>query len=283
MTERLMSGRQLTKSRSRRFACLALLGAISALATGVDGQLPFQPESPRDGPRGLHFKLPLAQPEFHWRFTDPDAFLGGRLTLRILRDGASESIVVFDDGVISPGWVTTGSEDRAGIYFGFQSESQYLTSVRDSLEIELIAVDDLAGIGAQMSGVLRSGTYRATGSYLLLTDRASERWLPLVATLEGISVEQLETMPEAQALVARLRETSQAMDPQAFIQCWSNTWTLEPTGDGWLSAEDAATAEESRREREAQLLRIQTFTEELAVTGALPVGPGVGVDGRQCH
>ena len=113
---------ELSVSRRPRWtgSCLSLLAVLTLLAAG---QVEAQGPPPRDAMRHLYFKLPLAQPRFHWRFSNVEAFLGGRLTLRIIRDNTAESIVVFDRGVVSQGWEAIGSD--AGppeeIYFGFRS------------------------------------------------------------------------------------------------------------------------------------------------------------------
>lgn len=247
--------------------------------------------------RQLYFKLPLTQPRFHWKFSDTEAFLRGRLTLRIIRDGASESIVVFDQGVISEGWRSIRSDQGppGGIYFGFISSASYMTTARDSLEIELVATEDLWGIGRRISAVLPAGTYRSTGAYSGLTGSPSDLWLPLVATTTKIPLEQLETMPETQALVERLREMTDDLEYQAFMGCWRQAWPLEPRGPGWLSPEEVAESKASEMQGEAQLAKMKgLLAEQLALLGEQKVTlPGLGnlgtimmdlgTDGKPCR
>lgn len=257
---------------------LSLLAVLSVLAAAqVDAQGP----PPRDALRQLYFKLPLTQPRFHWRFSDVEAFLGGRLTLRIIRDGVAESIVVFDQGVISQGWAPIGSGPPDEIYFGFRSSRRYMTTVRDSLEIELVAAEDLWGIGDRISGFLPAGTYRATGSYSHLTGYASDRWLPVVSQVEQVPLEVLEAMPETQALVKRLNDMPNELDSQAIMECWRQAWPLEPRGAGWLSPKEVAEHEASESEIVAQLAKTREMLREAG--GTMPLLMGLGTDGRPCR
>ena len=79
--------------------------------------------------------------------------------LRIIHDGAVENIVVFQDGTIAEGWepMAAVSGVNEEIYFGFTSSTRYATAPGDSLEIELVVVEPLAGIGVYQRGTLPAG------------------------------------------------------------------------------------------------------------------------------
>lgn len=186
-----------------------VLSPQSALGQDFDA-VPGEPVA-----RRLSFKLPLTQPRFHWRFLHREAFLAGRLTIRIVRDGIAESLTVFDGGEITEGWNPLAFQGPE-IYFGFSSTASFLTSPRDSLEIELLVVEDLEGIGSVMTGVLPRGTYFATGSFALIMDPAPS----------GLSMEMREKLS---------LEILSMLEPLAIMECWRQTWDLRPTGDfGWM-------------------------------------------------
>ncbi|TVP42463.1 MAG: hypothetical protein EA350_15640 [Gemmatimonadales bacterium] len=164
-------------------------------------------------PRGVYFKLPLEQPRFHWRFTDQEAFLSGRLALSITSsDGQRQEFVVFEDGAITDGWrEISGPQADGSMYFGFSSRLGALTASRDSIEVELIVLEDLAGMGAFNEGVLPAGRYVASASYSSLTGKRWYDWI-----------------------------TRDNRDPMAFISCWHHTWPLEITrNQGWHGAQEA--------------------------------------------
>jgi hypothetical protein len=162
--------------------------------------------------RDVYFKLPLEQPRFHWRFTDREAFLAGRLSLSITSsDGRRQDIVVFDDGAIADGWhEISGPQDDGSMYFGFSSTVDFLTASRDSIEVELVVLEDLHGVGAWNEGVLPAGRYVASASYSTLTGK---RWFDWI--------------------------TQERNDPTAYISCWHQTWPLEITrNEGWRGAQE---------------------------------------------
>ena len=131
--------------------------------------------------RTLSLKLPLRQPMFHWTFMSRKQFLAGRLVLRITRNGQTAEITICENGQFLEGWEPlslprdpkTGEpcNPKAGeLYFGFQSTTKYATAPDDQLEIELHVVKDLDGIGADQTGILPAGTYKAKGTYSGLID-----------------------------------------------------------------------------------------------------------------
>jgi len=182
------------------------------------------PSEPVDRP--LSFKLPLALyagRSLGWVFLDEGAFLAGSLTLRIIRDGAVETIVVFQDGTVAEGWVPVPSPPGAseGIPFGFRSSTLHATAPGDSLEIELVAVEPLVGRGAFLQGTLPAGRYLSMGSYSAISIN--------VLLLEESSV--------------RDRTGAAFTVPTAFMECWRQPWSLTIlTGEGWLPVAERAAA-----------------------------------------
>jgi len=250
-------------------ACLVfLLGLAAPRAANAFTQVPEGPPEPPSVPidRRLYFKLPLKQPRFHWQFLEKEAFLAGSLTLRIIRDGAVESLVVFQDGTIAEGWepMAAVSGVNEEIYFGFTSSTLYATAPGDSLEIELVAGEPLAGIGAYQQGTLPAGRYLSTGSFSRLIDDTSAQWVALIAAMKGIRRDELESMPEIQALRERLSAIEGRQEYMAFMECWRQPWSVTITAEeGWLPA--------------AQAARSRALTSRLA--GA---PDEVGTDGRSC-
>jgi RNA polymerase sigma factor (sigma-70 family) len=173
--------------------------------------------------RRLSLKLPLLQPKFHWTFMSRADFLAGKLVVRIRRGQQTTEIVVFENGTISQGWeaIAVPPPPEAGeIYFGFISSQPYLTAPGDELEIELHVLKDLLGIGALQTGVLPAGTYKAHGTYSLLTD---EYKVP--DALKSLPSETIEKLRE----MARFR---------AFLESWEPRWPLQITSEeGWLDPE----------------------------------------------
>lgn len=164
--------------------------------------------------RTLYFKLPIEGVRFHWEFQDAAAFLAGELTLRIVNDNRNETLVVFRDGRIQPGWEMIGDAKKDGsFYFGFSTDERFRTAKDDSLIITLKVVKDLLGRGPHSEGVLAVGTWQATGTYSALYGR---RWNPLdVVVLTGGA-------------------------PVAFMECWANTWPVTITkNEGWKGAKPA--------------------------------------------
>ena len=256
---------------------LVLCALVFALAAGVAAA---QDRPPVDAERTLYFKLPIAQTRHHWRFADRDAFLRGRLTLRIVRNDGEQVIVVFDAGNLTPGWDLIESGPAQEAYFGFESTTRYMTGSSDSLEVELEVPEDLPGVGPRVSGVLRSGQYRASGSYSVLIGYWSETWLEAIAELEGIPLAELESMPEAKALVERLNESTTPPELSAAIQCWHSAWDVVETGPGWLTDEEVARNDSSEAASRAQLAEMRASLRELGLDPG-PEGP-VGTDGRPC-
>lgn len=249
-------------------ACLVFLSVGFAVPrANAFTQVPQGPPAPPSEPidRRLYFKLPLEQVRFHWRFLERDAFLAGSLTLRIIRDGAVDSIVVFQNGAVAEGWAPIPQTGTTGeIYFGFESSMRYATAPGDSLEIELVALEPLTGIGAYQQGTLPAGRYLSTGSFSSLTDDDSAQWIRMIAMMKGIPRDELESMPEIQALRERLSAIEGRMEYMAFMECWRQPWSLTITAEeGWLPAARAA---ESR-----------------AWTSRLAGAPDeMGTDGRSC-
>ena len=165
---------------------------FAAPTIGVNAN-PQDANQPMD--RTLYFKLPLAQPRFHWKFTNKDLYLSGKLVLRIIRDEQINEIVVFNKGEITKGWEAicseSGPQDNA-IYFGFHSTARYSTTPNDKVELELIAKEDLDGIGRLQTGVLKAGTHKALGNlkiYSTDSDTAyiewQDKWLLDITSEEG--------------------------------------------------------------------------------------------------
>lgn len=161
--------------------------------------------------RTLYFKLPIEGVRFHWEFQDAAAFLAGELTLRIINDTRDQTLVIFRDGQIQPGWEMIGDPSPdSSFYFGFSTDERFRTAKDDSLIITLKVVKDLLGRGPHSEGVLAAGTWQATGTYSSLYGR---RWNPLdFVVLTGDA-------------------------PVAFMECWANTWPVTITkNEGWKGA-----------------------------------------------
>ena len=148
----------------------------------------------------LYFKLPLAQPRYHWKFTDRELYLSGKLVLRISSDKNIDEIIIFDHGKVSDGWTVMESKrgpNENSVYFGFVSTTVYPVKDGDKLELEMIANSDLDGIGRLQTGILKAGTHKAAGK---------------------IKIYQADNL-------------------QAFIS-WDDKWQLDITGDkGWYNTE----------------------------------------------
>jgi len=152
-------------------------------------------------------KLPLEQPQFHWYFVDETALLSGSLEIEIHGAGGRDTVLtVFRDGRMAPGWEPI-TRDSRGIYFGFTGGGQVWTEPEDSLVIRLRVSEDLDGVGAHRTGVLRKGEYEAVASYSHLTGHPG---------------------------VFRLRASD---EPTAFIGCWRTKWKLDVTREhGWMGS-----------------------------------------------
>jgi len=119
--------------------------------------------------RKIYFKLPLRQTEFHWRFLDREAFLAGRLVLLLQGKDKQREIIVFEKGDIAEGWAVIETKKAAqdGIYFGFVSKIKFLTSINDTVDIQLDVVADLNGIGSENRGILKAGKYSARSGFTI--------------------------------------------------------------------------------------------------------------------
>ena len=179
-------------------------------------------QEPRE--RAISIKLPLQQPRFHWRFMSRKDFLSGKLLLRIIRDGESTEIVIFENGQFSDGWEAMQPPPKLGkeeIYFGFVSTGKYLTAPADKLELELTVTKDLSGIGAIQSGILPSGKYTSKGSYSGLIDDFNTSILEGKLAEEGkISIDEQETL---------LNKVRSMYENKSFLESWDDQWPLKIT------------------------------------------------------
>ncbi len=194
--------------------------------------------------RAISLKLPLQQPRFHWTFMSRKDFLSGNLLLRIIRDGESTEIVIFENGQFSDGWEAmplTQDPNRGEIYFGFISTRKYLTAPGDKLELELTVTKDLAGIGALQTGILPAGKYVSKGIYSGLIDEYDTTLLG-----EELAKEGKGPSAEQEALLNKLRAMCEY---KAFLESWSDQWPLKITSQkGWLP-DDRASAMKARLEK----------------------------------
>lgn len=194
--------------------------------------------------RSISLKLPLQQPRFHWTFMSREDFLSGKLLLRIMRDGQSNEIVIFEKGLFSDGWEAMplpNDPNKGEIYFGFISTRKYLTAPGDKLELELTVTKDLLGVGALQTGTLPAGKYKSRGTYSGLIDEYDITLLAQELAKEG-------KMPaeEQQVLLDKLRAM---YEYKAFLQSWIDQWPLKITSQkGWLPDKQAS-ASRARLER----------------------------------
>ncbi len=194
--------------------------------------------------RAISLKLPLLQPRFHWRFMSRKDFLSGKMLLRIIRDGESTEIVIFENGQFSDGWEAMQPPPKLGkeeIYFGFISTRKYLTAPGDKLELELTVTKDLPGIGALQTGILPAGKYVSKGIYSGLIDEYDTTFLA-----EELAKEGKRPSGEQEALLNKLRAMCEY---KAFLESWSDQWPLKITSQkGWLP-DDRASAMKARLEK----------------------------------
>jgi hypothetical protein len=162
-----------------------------------------------------------------------------------------------------------GEEENPGeIYFGFVSQERILSAPADSLELELVVVKDVPGWGPLFRAVLSEGTYVSTGSYTGLTDNNSRAWMRAVALSKGLSVPELEAMPEFQAFKERMDEQVAESEFMAGLECWRQEWPLRVTSEqGWLGPERAGTAR-----------RMDSISTAIQATR-----PDMGTDRRPCR
>jgi hypothetical protein len=187
-----------------------VLGLLAAALLAL-GATPFAASFVPAAERTLYFKLPIEGARFHWSFLDPEAFLSGELTLRILNKGHDQTLVVFRDGKIHDGWEMIGDEWPDGsFYFGFATTHRVRTKADDSLVITLKATNDLLGRGPYSEGVLAAGVWQMTGTYSSLY---GGRWNPIDLVVLG------------------------GDPPIAFMQCWKDVWPIRITKEeGWKGA-----------------------------------------------
>ncbi|MHC4714282.1 MAG: hypothetical protein ACYTAN_13600 [Planctomycetota bacterium] len=202
--------------------------------------------------RKLRFKLPLEQPTFHWEFMSREAFLAGKLVLRITRAEKTDEIVVFNNGKFSEGWaameVGDVERERGEIYFGFESKTKHPTAPGDKLEIELTVKTDLDGIGALHTGILPAGKYVSAGSHSMLVD--------VFDTTVMADAMRGETGELTDEQVASLQKMHEMYDYTAFLESWDTQWPLTITGGkGWLPEDMGAEARRRREDLKAREVR----------------------------
>ena len=176
--------------------------------------------------------------------------LSGKLVLRVRRGDLTNEIVIFENGAIAPGWEPISPDGRGPgeIYFGFSSTTTFLTAPDDELEVELLVLKDLAGIGVLQTGILTAGTYRAKGTYFGLQDDFDSSQPMSAAQMIDSLTEQGVTRDEAEMMAQTLQGVSLAMrmnaEASSFIAytgCWENLWPLKITSnEGWASPEQVA-------------------------------------------
>ena len=192
----------------------------------------LQTKNTKPQERTISLKLPLLQPDFHWTFMSKEDFLSGKLLLRIIRNEKTKDIVIFEKGKFSDGWKEmdeTQIEGRGEIYFGFISTTKYLTAPDDKLELELTVKKDLPGIGAILSGILKKGVYKSTGTYSGLIDEYD------TSALEEQLTKNDEISDEQREMLDKLRSM---YNNKAFLENWQQQWSLEITSKkGWLTDE----------------------------------------------
>jgi hypothetical protein len=164
--------------------------------------------------RTLYFKLPVEGARFHWEFLDPEAFLSGELTLRILNTDSDQTLVVFRDGMIQDGWEMIGdARPDGGFYFGFSSTQRFRTNADDSLIVTLTATKELRGRGPHTEGVLPAGVWQMSGTY---SSMYGGGWNPIdYLVLQGDP-------------------------PIAFMECWTGVWPITITKrEGWRGVQQS--------------------------------------------
>ena len=226
----------------------ALIMPVFALyTTDMPKNIQTKVQEPRE--RTISLKLPLQQPRFHWRFMSRKDFLSGKLLLRIIRDGKSTEIVIFENGQFSDGWGEMGitrDPNRGEIYFGFISTRGYLTAPADKLELELTVTKDLRGIGALQTGILPAGKYKSKGTYSGLIDEYDTTFWAEEIAKEG------KGPPDEQKTL--LKKWRQQVEHKAFLESWTEQWPLKITSQkGWLSEERASAVKRMREKSDAEV------------------------------
>jgi hypothetical protein len=207
---------------------------FSLRMTDMSQNMQTKVKEPRE--RAISLKLPLLQPTFHWTFMSREDFLSGKLLLRIMREGQSNEIVIFEKGQFSDGWAAMPlpqDPNKGEIYFGFMSTRTYLTAPGDKLELELTVTKNLPGIGALQTGILPAGKYTSKGTYSGLIDEYDTTFLAKELAKEG-----KKTPAEQEALLDKMR---QIYNYKAFLESWTDQWPLKITGEkGWLPDKKAS-------------------------------------------
>ncbi len=248
------------RNRGNRFRAKTLLICALGLPTAAHGlqfrRPPRQSKVAEPVARHIQLKLPLAGIQFHWCFMNRDELLSGKLTLEVRRGDTTNEIVIFEGGVITPGWETplSGSPCGEDFYFWFFSTTRYLTAPGDELKVELIVQEDVEGIGGYQTGILEAGTYRTAGTYYSLRDgpdlpETSVR--PSEAEFTDSMIQAGNTQEEIEAALRGRRKalSTQARTPNVFgpvaaLGCWENPWPLKITyHEGWMSPEGVAVME----------------------------------------
>lgn len=209
--------------------------AFSLRMTDMSQDIQTKVKEPQE--RAISLKLPLLQPIFHWTFMSREDLLSGKLLLRIIRDGQSSEIVIFEKGQLSDGWeampLPEGANNKGEIYFGFISTRKYLTAPADKLELELTVTKDLPGIGALQTGTLSAGKHISKGTYSGLTDEYDTTLLAKELAKEG-----KKTPTEQKELLDKIRQT---YSHKAFLESWVSQWPLKITSEkGWLTDKEAS-------------------------------------------
>jgi len=163
----------------------------------------------------IHLKLPLEQTEFHWVFTDKQKLLDGELRISI-RSNDDETTVItpFHDGVLSEDWAFLDFSQKLPAdqaYFGLKSNTRFKIAADDEVTLQLTVLQDLEGQGPDATGVLKAGTYSATGRFTLFPPAADPERVAFVGDkpVEGVS------------------------DPAT---AWKETWPLVITSHrGWMT------------------------------------------------
>lgn len=146
---------------------IAVMISFGLILTGVYFAQYSWEDASSDGnfKRRIYFKLPLAQPRFHWCFEDEDKILRGELTLKIQSKENVSEFTIFKEGKFSDDWVPERQEN--GFYFMFRSRESHKFSREDTVTLELSVLEDLAGIGADFEGTLKKGTYISKGRFTI--------------------------------------------------------------------------------------------------------------------
>lgn len=239
------------RNRGNRFSAKILLICALGLPNAAHGvqfrRPPLQTKVAEPVARHIYLKLPLQHVRFHWRFMSREDLLSGKLVLRVRRGDLTNEIVIFENGAFAPGWEATGASEPGKIYFGFRSTTRFLTAPDDELEMELLVLKDLAGIGVLQTGILAAGTYRAKGTYFNLIDEDDAQPMS-VAQLIDSWIEQGATRDRAEMMAQMMRAVFEEhrRNPEAFsfmasLGCWENLWPLKITSnEGWASPEQIA-------------------------------------------